>query len=115
MPWCARTTGWWCASPRQTAVWAASLGRRAKTAGLDAHTLARGLLAGYARGSTVPSETVQALRALTRARRDLVVSQRAARQRLQDELVLVLPEWPTHTPDGCDRAAPAWLRRGSGC
>jgi transposase len=85
-------------NPRQTAMWAASLGLRAKTDGLDAHTLARGLLAGYARGSTVPSETVQALRALTRARRDLVVSQRAARQRLQDELVLVFPELPHAHP-----------------
>jgi transposase len=97
-------------NPRQTAMWAASLGLRAKTDGLDAHTLARGLLAGYARGSTVPSETVQALRALTRARRDLVVSQSAARQRLQDELVLVFPELPTHTPDGCDLATPGLLR-----
>jgi len=46
-------------NPRQTASWAASLGLRAKTDGLDAQTLARGLLAGYARASTVPSERVQ--------------------------------------------------------
>src|SRR3712207_6820892 len=38
-------------NPRQTASWAASLGLRAKTDGLDAQTLARGLLAGYARAS----------------------------------------------------------------
>ena len=47
-------------NPRQTAAWAASLGLRAKTDGLDAQTLAHGLLAGYARASTVPPETVQA-------------------------------------------------------
>ena len=32
-------------NPRQTSSWAASLGLRAKTDGIDAHTLARGLLA----------------------------------------------------------------------
>jgi len=96
-------------NPRQTAAWAAGLGLRAKTDGLDAQTLARGLLAGYARASVLPSETVQALRELTRARRDLVQSQTAARQRLQDELVVVFPELPGHTPDRCDLAIPAVL------
>lgn len=96
-------------NPRQTAAWAAGLGLRAKTDGLDAQTLARGLLAGYARPSVLPSETVQALRDLTRARRDLVQSQTAARQRLQDELVVVFPELPGHTPDHCDLATPAVL------
>src|SRR5262249_3777397 len=72
-------------NPRQTSSWAASLGLRAKTDGIDAHTLARGLLAGSARASTLPSEVVQAVRTLTRPRRDLVQSQTAARQRLQDE------------------------------
>ena len=96
-------------NPRQTAAWAASLGLRAKTDGLDAQTLARGLLAGYARASTVPPETVQALRELTRARRDLVQTRTAARQRLLDELVLVFPELPDHTPERCDLAAPALL------
>lgn len=56
-------------NPRQTAAWATSLGLRAKTDELDAHTLACGLLAGLARASTLPDETVQALRTLTRARR----------------------------------------------
>lgn len=96
-------------NPRQTAAWAAGLGLRAKTDGLDAQTLARGLLAGYARASVLPSETVQALRELTRARRDLVQSQTAARQRLQDELVVVFPELPGHTPARCDLATPAVL------
>ncbi len=96
-------------NPRQTAAWAASLGLRAKTDGLDAQTLARGLLAGYARASTVPPETVQALRELTRARRDLVQTRTAARQRLLDELVLVFPELPDHTPERCDLATPALL------
>src|SRR5262249_33709728 len=49
-------------NPHQTASWASSLGLRAKTDGSDARTLARGLLAGWARASTVPDETVQALR-----------------------------------------------------
>ncbi len=49
-------------NPRQTAAWATGLGLRAKTDGVDAQTLARGLLAGYARASVLPSETVQALR-----------------------------------------------------
>ena len=96
-------------NPRQTAAWAAGLGLRAKTDGLDAQTLARGLLAGYGRASTLPSETVQALRELTRARRDLVQSRTAARQRLLDELVVVFPELPEHTPDRCDLATPALL------
>lgn len=80
-------------NPRQTASWAASLGLRAKTDGIDAHTLARGLLAGWARASTLPSESVQALRTLTRARRDLVQSRTATRQRLHDELVTLFPEF----------------------
>jgi transposase len=99
-----------CASPHQTASWAASLGLRAKTAGLDARTLARGLLAGWARASTVPDETVQALRPLTRTRRDLVENQSAARQRLHDELVPVFPELVSQLPDHADLGAPAVLR-----
>src|SRR5262249_18071345 len=94
---------------RQTAAWAAALGLRAKTDGLDAQTLARGLLAGHGRASALPSETVQALRELTRARRDLVQGRTAARQRLLDQLVVVFPEVPGHTPARCDRAPPAVL------
>src|SRR5258706_9811421 len=89
-------------TPHQTASWATSLGLRAKTDGIDAHTLARGLLAGWARASTVPSETVQALRALTRTRRDLVQSQSAARQRLHEELVTGFPELVGHLPEHAD-------------
>jgi len=85
-------------NPRQTASWACSLGLRAKPDGLDAQTLARGLLAGLARASCLPSETVQALRALTRARRDLIVSRTAARQRLHDELVVLFPEFVRFLP-----------------
>ena len=96
-------------NPRQTSSWAASLGLRAKTDGIDAHTLARGLLAGYARASTLPSETLQSLRTLTRARRDLVQSQTAARQRLQDELVPLFPELVGHLPHHADLADPAIL------
>lgn len=97
-------------NPHQTASWAASLGLRAKTDGIDAHTLARGLLAGWARASTVPDETVQALRTLTRTRRDLVASQSAARQRLHDELVPVFPELVSHLPAHADLGTPAVLR-----
>jgi len=97
-------------NPHQTAAWATSLGLRAKTDGLDAHTLACGLLAGWARASTVPDETVQARRALTRARRDLVESQSAARQRLHDELVPVFPELVGHLPERADLGSPAVLR-----
>jgi transposase len=97
-------------NPHQTASWATSLGLRAKTDGIDAHTLARGLLAGWARASSVPDETVQALRALTRARRDLVENQSAARQRLHDELVTVFPELVTHLPERADLGAQAVLR-----
>ncbi len=97
-------------NPHQTASWATSLGLRAKTDGIDAHTLARGLLAGWARASSVPDETVQALRTLTRTRRDLVESQSAARQRLHDELVPVFPELVGHLPEHADLGAPAVLR-----
>ncbi len=96
-------------NPRQTAAWAAGLGLRAKTDGLDAQTLARGLLAGLARASVLPPETVQALRELTRARRDLIQTRTAARQRLLDELVVVFPELPDHLPEQCDLATPAIL------
>lgn len=96
-------------NPRQTSSWAASLGLRAKTDGIDARTLARGLLAGYARESHLPSETVQSLRTLTRARRDLVQIQTAARQRLQDELVPLFPELLSHLPHQADLADPTIL------
>jgi transposase len=97
-------------NPRQTAAWATGLGLRAKTDGIDAQTLARGLLAGYARTSELPSEVVQELRALTRARRDLVGAQTAAKQRLRDELAVLFPELPGHTPAGSALFSPAVLR-----
>src|SRR5258708_11298242 len=97
-------------NPHQTASWATSLGLRAKTAGSDAHTLARGLLAGGARASSVPDETVQALRARTRARRDLLENQRAARQRRHEELVTGFPPVVTHLPARADLGAPVVLR-----
>jgi transposase len=97
-------------NPRQTVAWAAGLGLRAKTDRIDAHTLARGILAGYAHGSTVPSEAIQELRALTRARRDLVQGQTAAKQRLRDELVVLFPELPDHTPGQRALMDPAVLR-----
>ncbi len=99
-------------NPRQTASWAASLGLRAKTDGIDALTLARGLLAGWARASTLPSEAVQALRALTRARRDFIQMRTATRQRLHDELVTLFPEFVgflSTLPGGADLGAPATL------
>ena len=99
-------------NPRQTASWATSLGLRAKTDGIDAHTLARGLLAGLARPSTLPSETVQSLRALTRARRDVVQTRAAARQRLHDELVVLFPAFVLllrQLPGEADLGAPAAL------
>jgi transposase len=97
-------------NPRQTAAWATALGLRAKTDRIDAQPLARGLLAGYGRASTLPSETVQALRALTRARRDLVQTQTAAKQRVRDELVVLFPELPGQTPAARDLLAPSMLR-----
>jgi transposase len=97
-------------NPRQTAAQAAAQGLRAKTDRIDAQTLARGLLAGYGQGSTLPSDTVQALRSLTRARRDLVQTRSAAKQRLRDELVVLFPELPTQTPGECDLFAPRMLR-----
>jgi hypothetical protein len=53
---------------------------------------------------------VQALRTLTRTRRDLVASHSAARQRLHDELVPVFPELVSHLPDHADLGTPAVLR-----
>ncbi len=100
-------------NPRQTASWAASLGLRAKTDGIDAHTLARGLLAGLARASTLPTETIQALRTLTRARRDLVQTRTAARQRLHDDLVVLFPEFVrllAQLPGATDLGTPAVLQ-----
>lgn len=100
-------------NPRQTASWAASLGLRAKTDAADALPLARGLLAGLARASTLPSEDIQALRELTRARRDLVQARTAARQRLHDELVLVFPEFSAalaHLPGTTDLGSPRVLQ-----
>ncbi|HZC79428.1 MAG TPA: IS110 family transposase, partial [Ktedonobacterales bacterium] len=100
-------------NPRQTASWAASLGLRAKTDAADALTLARGLLAGLARASTLPSEEIQALRELTRARRDLIQARTAARQRLHDELVLVFPEFSqalAQLPGATDLGSPSVLQ-----
>jgi transposase len=100
-------------NPRQTASWASSLGLRAKTDGIDAQTLARGLLGGLARASTLPSETVQALRTLTRARRDLIQSRTATRQRLHDELVPLFPEFVrflSTLPGRADLGDPAVLQ-----
>src|SRR5258708_2622089 len=84
------------------------LGRRrprpaADRAGIDRQP--RGLLAGWARASSVPDETVQALRTLPRPRRALVASQSAARQRLHDELVPVFPELVSHLPKHADLGA----------
>ncbi len=97
-------------NPRQTASWANSLGLRAKTDGLDAQTIAKGIVAGLARKSAIPSETVQALRTLTRTRTDLIQSRTAALQRLQDELVVVFPELPTHLPPSKGLADPVVLQ-----
>lgn len=55
-------------------------------------------------------ETVQSLRTLTRARRDLVQSQCAARQRLHDELVPLFPELVAHLPGRADLADPSILK-----
>jgi transposase len=99
--------------PRQTASWASSLGLRAKTDGLDAQSLATGLLAGLARASTLPSESVQALRTLTRARRDLIPSRTATRQRRPDEWVTLFPEFVrvlSTLPGRADLGEPAVLR-----
>jgi transposase len=100
-------------NPRQTASWGASLGLRAKTDSVDALTIARGLLAGLARASTLPSESIQALRALTRARRDLIQARTAGRQRLHDELIVVFPEFPrllAQLPGSPDLGNPAVLQ-----
>jgi transposase len=89
------------------------LGLRAKTDPADALTRARGLLAGLARASTLPTEHVQALRELTRARRDLIQARTAARQRLHDELVLVFPEFAarlTRLPGNVDLGSPSVLQ-----
>jgi hypothetical protein len=63
--------------------------------------------------STLPSDAVQALRALTRARRDLIESRTAARQRVPDELVVLFPELmralPRLLPGRTDRGHPAIL------
>ena len=71
-----------------------------------------GLLAGLARASTLPCETVQALRTLTRARRDLIQTRTATRQRLHDEWVTLFPEFvrllPT-LPGRTDLGEPAVL------
>src|SRR5262249_60394542 len=66
--------------------------------------------AGRAGARPCPDEAVQARRALPRARRDLVESQSAARQRLHDELVPVFPELVGHLPERADLGSPAVLR-----
>jgi transposase len=69
--------------------------------------------AGLARASTLPTESVQALRTLTRARRDLVQTRTAARQRLHDELVVVFPEFVrllSQLPGDLDLGTPAVVR-----
>src|SRR5260221_3978757 len=73
-------------NPHQTASWASRLGLRAKTDGIDAHTLARGLLAGWARARTVPAELVHAPRPPDRTPRGPVHSPQAGPQPRHDEL-----------------------------
>jgi hypothetical protein len=94
----ARAPRYGCASPRQTSSWAAS----------------RGLRSGWAPASTLPSDSVPALRALTRASRDLIVSRTAARQRLHDELVVLFPArvraLPRLLPGRTDQGQPAILQ-----
>lgn len=97
-------------NPRQTVAWSASLGLRAKTDRADAWTLARGLLAGLARPSTLPSEAVQALRTLTRTRREVVKNHSAVRQRVHAELQVLFPELLAHLPMRGDLATPAVVR-----
>jgi transposase len=100
-------------NPRQTASWATSLGLRAKSDNAAALTPTRGLLAGRARASTLPTEEAPALRELSRARRDLIQARTAARQRLHDEFVLVFPECSrllTQLPGRADFGAVSVLR-----
>jgi transposase len=100
-------------NPRPTASWATRLGLRAKTDEADALTLARGLLAGLARARTLPSESIQARRVLTRARRDLIQARTAARQRVHDELAVVFPEFPrllVEVPGRADLGCPNVLQ-----
>jgi transposase len=97
-------------NPRQTVSWAASLGLRAKTDRVDAMTLARGLLAGLGRASVLPDEVVQSLRTLTRARRALVNSHSAMRERVQAELHVLFPELLAHLPMRGDLRTPAVVR-----
>ena len=73
-------------------------------------TLARGLLAGLGRASVLPDETVQSLRTLTRARRDLVTSHSAMRERIQAELQVVFPELLAQLPMRGDLRTPAVVR-----
>lgn len=97
-------------NPRQTVSWAASLGLRAKTDQTDAYTLARGLAAGLARASTIPSDFVQSLRTLTRTRRDFVTIQTALEQHVHSELATLFPEFLTHLPMKANLKTPALLR-----
>ena len=125
----AADPGWLWGPPAQPAtnrvVGYQSGAARPRPMGSDAQTLVRGLLAGLARGSTVPSETVQALRTLTRARRDFIQTRTAARQRLHDELVVLFPEFVRFLPSlpgrpdlgslsGARAAGHVQLRAGSG-
>lgn len=97
-------------NPRQTVAWSASLGLRAKTDRTDASTLARGLAAGLARASTIPSEFVQSLRTLTRTRRDLVMIQTSLEQQLQSELHVLFPEFLAQLPMKANLKTPALLQ-----
>lgn len=97
-------------NPRQTVSWSASLGLRAKTDKADAQTLARGLAAGWARASVIPSEFVQSLRTLTRTRRDLVRSQSSLEQQLHNELFMLFPEFELTPLLKASLKSPALLR-----
>src|SRR5258708_31164592 len=73
----------------------------------------RGWLAGLARASTLPTEEVQALRELTRARRDLFQARTAPRQRLHDELVRRVPGFArllAQLPGDTDLGSPSVLQ-----
>jgi transposase len=59
--------------------------------------------------SVLPWETLESLRTLTRARRDLVQRQTAAGPRLHDELVPLLPELVGQVPHHADWLGPVML------
>jgi transposase len=96
--------------PRQTHQFHERQGLRAKTARLDAMTIAKVLLSGEARAGYVPSEQVVTYRELVRLHTRLSDEAAAYQNEIQALVVVLFPEFTRIFADPCGQTALAVLK-----